>query len=1738
MNEINNPVHSNFFLERGREEYSSQKPREVNEAIFLTVSLRKKFLEFDKLFYVSSTELRTLAVENEYIQSYMAESRGGPSKLPPLPDSRSSRPTWSVTRREQTELSPSRSTSPFQSRTVTTTERVQIIQMPITLTDEQVAPARLLTLTPHGNTTQSVSSTTTTIPGECVPLIGCVTATGTPVLQGTLSCCEARHTTTIITTTTTTYRMVEISDSDSLSEDFEVLDENTLTVDVSLLTPGTSSPQSPEYMIVGKKESEAQLSPIEYKRMNVDLHLPYEGIERLPELEEKPINEMVTMYHSGYSDQSNADKDDGQFPSTFEKVSDLNKTYYKTKDGEYISSESRRDIKEESTSSEEEDIILIETGMSPMDISAIVSEEENTEEKTIISSSTKSQSYSTPEENRWVYQELNEDSEDMYTERLINIDYPSQEIYQGPLDYTEKINDIQGEPLTHHVTVYHSGRSDEPTVKPDEAHIDLADAAKTFGDKITGIFKRRPTIPDYPSSEPYDGPLADTRRREDIDSQPISNIVSVYHSGRSDIPHDKAPVIKDEVIVAKDIVYDYPRTAPYEGPLDYTERINDIEGEPLTHHVTVYHSGRSDEPTVKPDEAHIDLADAAKTFGVKITGLFKKGAAHLDYPVSEAYEGPLDYTQRISDIDGEPLTHHVTVYHSGRSDEPTVKPDEAHIDLADAAKTFGDKITGLFKRRPTIPDYPSSEPYDGPLADTRRREDIDSQPISNIVSVYHSGRSDIPHDKAPVIKDEVIVAKDIVYDYPRTAPYEGPLDYTERINDIEGEPLTHHVTVYHSGRSDEPTVKPDEAHIDLADAAKTFGVKITGLFKKGAAHLDYPVSEAYEGPLDYTQRISDIDGEPLTHHVTVYHSGRSDEPTVKPDEAHIDLADAAKTFGVKITGLFKKGAAHLDYPVSEAYEGPLDYTQRISDIDGEPLTHHVTVYHSGRSDEPTVKPDEAHIDLADAAKTFGVKITGLFKKGAAHLDYPVSEAYEGPLDYTQRISDIDGEPLTHHVTVYHSGRSDEPTVKPDEAHIDLADAAKTFGVKITGLFKKGAAHLDYPVSEAYEGPLDYTQRISDIDGEPLTHHVTVYHSGRSDEPTKGAAHLDYPVSEAYEGPLDYTERINDIEGEPLTHHVTVYHSGRSDEPTVKPDEAHIDLADAAKTFGVKITGLFKKGAAHLDYPVSEAYEGPLDYTQRISDIDGEPLTHHVTVYHSGRSDEPTVKPDEAHIDLADAAKTFGVKITGLFKKGAAHLDYPVSEAYEGPLDYTQRISDIDGEPLTHHVTVGRSDEPTVKPDEAHIDLADAAKTFGVKITGLFKKGAAHLDYPVSEAYEGPLDYTQRISDIDGEPLTHHVTVYHSGRSDVVEEKLRPSILDEFQPEHFTHTVKKQSHISDLRMGENVSQHYDEVSALKNGNMIDLDVHLSVRSPDTTKGRDFSNVIEEDLHDESPVFLCANNLERDQTPVGFSVSISARQPDNRKSSEVFSSSIRELSSDKRYHEDHSFKNERDQRRQVSPHTWTTIRERTNVTYVRKVFVERSLRSRTPLRSNFIRRVPYKSSAGFTDNASSCRSKSFDEHVMVHHPIYPPNESLYRTSTQNGGSHSSYNRMYSPVREVAAFDRTEWVNRHSSYIPPNRRSEDIFTVGTPFIMGQVERDSNGCAYLRYQNSGLQEQPPLMERLDDLPMIEEGAIECRRATVRAGLREMDAVNLVEDEEELERRHRPIRRARQRMRNYCTML
>ncbi|KHN73136.1 hypothetical protein Tcan_05823 [Toxocara canis] len=77
------------------------------------------------------------------------------------------------------------------------------------------------------------------------------------------------------------------------------------------------------------------------------------------------------------------------------------------------------------------------------------------------------------------------------------------------------------------------------------------------------------------------------------------------------------------------------------------------------------------------------------------------------------------------------------------------------------------------------------------------------------------------------------------------------------------------------------------------------------------------------------------------------------------------------------------------------------------------------------------------------------------------------------------------------------------------------------------------------------------------------------------------------------------------------------------------------------------------------------------------------------------------------------------------------------------------------------------------------------------------------------------------------------------------------------------------------------------------------------------------------------------------------------------------------------------------------------------------------------------------------------------------------------------------------------------------------------------------ARGPEFLHYQNSNL-EEIPIVSLMSDFPMIEDDAIECLHPTVQP-IRTHD---LPPGEHTRPSRSTPLRRARQRIRNYCTML
>uniref|UniRef100_A0A183CPS6 Uncharacterized protein n=1 Tax=Globodera pallida TaxID=36090 RepID=A0A183CPS6_GLOPA len=197
--------------------------------------------------------------------------------LPPRPPGGSSSglpksigaPVWSITRRERKEVTPpagrsregseEATDSVYQSRTMTSTERVQIVQMPLELSEASVEQLRMLTLSPRTEASREVCTTSTTIEAGSVPLIGGVTNNGVHLINGVYLHGESRQTTTIITTTTTSYKILE---DEASGDEFEMIDfeDKAQPSALSLEMPLRISSRTDDEFVMVKEGTESSIT--------------------------------------------------------------------------------------------------------------------------------------------------------------------------------------------------------------------------------------------------------------------------------------------------------------------------------------------------------------------------------------------------------------------------------------------------------------------------------------------------------------------------------------------------------------------------------------------------------------------------------------------------------------------------------------------------------------------------------------------------------------------------------------------------------------------------------------------------------------------------------------------------------------------------------------------------------------------------------------------------------------------------------------------------------------------------------------------------------------------------------------------------------------------------------------------------------------------------------------------------------------------------------------------------------------------------------------------------------------------------------------------------------------------------------------------------------------------------------------------------------------------------------------
>ncbi|VDN50382.1 unnamed protein product, partial [Dracunculus medinensis] len=373
-------------------------------------------------------------------------------------------PMWSVTRCERTEVPPLRdgdnTTQPYRSRTVTTTECVRIVQIPIDIGETNFS------VEPIPDKTERKISSKTIMHG--VPVVSGLTAEGGLLCNGIQTTPEMTETTTLITTTTTAYNVLEI--------DNEAPDIKTPDSAIILNTPCDQEyqerqKQNKRYVIIDKKPSPTSTGQIPGHVVKlIDIVMPGEtGGEKQEHLEK------ITKIY----DENNACEGTiASISKTYEIQNEPIERYVRTYHNRYFREEKekaetleRRKIEQQTVYSNHNtnEVRLYDDQMLPERIRLPLQQyfENNVSHGSLTRTShyTINKIQQKKESKRKNTNKKGINEADILTAAIqgpkimgnmkfgdAHMDYPVSSAYEGPLDETDRIRDIEGEPLEQHVT--------------------------------------------------------------------------------------------------------------------------------------------------------------------------------------------------------------------------------------------------------------------------------------------------------------------------------------------------------------------------------------------------------------------------------------------------------------------------------------------------------------------------------------------------------------------------------------------------------------------------------------------------------------------------------------------------------------------------------------------------------------------------------------------------------------------------------------------------------------------------------------------------------------------------------------------------------------------------------------------------------------------------------------------------------------------------------------------------------------------------------------------------------------------------------------------------------------------------------------------------------------------------------------------------------------------------------------
>uniref|UniRef100_A0AC35UAU6 FERM domain-containing protein n=1 Tax=Rhabditophanes sp. KR3021 TaxID=114890 RepID=A0AC35UAU6_9BILA len=897
------------------------------------------------------------------------------------------------------------------------------------------------------------------------------------------------------------------------------------------------------------------------------------------------------------------------------------------------------------------------------------------------------------------------------------------------------------------------------------------------------------------NKDKYEGPLEDVEKSYDLFTLPLNDHVDTYDYPKySPMKKNKKTTITNEYSNN----YGYS-TDKYDGPLENTQRTNDINDTSLADYVEHFEVPKYS--PAKPKEKSPVKSDPNQKYNLS----------------SERYEGPLEAIEKYFDMESNPINEHVESYEipkyiplkiNTKKDimkERTPSPAEGEdINYPSATVVTAAEIVVKSKKQKKSKKSEVSGNYN-----VMEQNEIDESSLTtDNLPKYEKIIINHPDEDRVIVKEDIVITQSTEEEKPSTSfvkevtIVEPEVVKKDSINEADIRKEKSNSLSRLLGRFNR-SGRRDSNHDDIVDVKKKSGT----LLSDRDSGVEDPGTDAGTLP-----RLNEEQNE------------LSEKKTKKQKKASLLCSSTGKKGSMAYLPIEQDTDNKVlkNYPTAEApYEGEVLNIGRDSDLPTNDLRQNVEVYHSGNS----VKQPSWNRAFAIFTRTKHDGIEDVINKENINKElYELDTTqYDGPFEVMNVQTQLETSPIQTYSKVYHSGQSFQKKGKKssskrqtlnaadseeDEYHPTSKEKYSSLS-RFMGLFNRPKKTETHVFSEGDSG----------LDGSNSSAEVPANYSISNKKVKKSKYDLD---PQPFTGTYENTVKINELRTAPLTESVDIQASGSLQKTGTldtsydasigsESDEEKKNTRSNTLSKFIQRFHLQKKSNGGSDNlksfekypPMTESFEGNLETVELTKTMPTTPLDTSVTLYDVPKYQAKIEKPpgclscavptrkESVHMYEVKEVTEEDPRITYhhktsieseriLYGSAAMSTDSEGSEMEETPVEEPT----VNEKPFGLKLTVQRPVIPQI--DEMAVVTPATDMTFEFKnkkkssklaclssSSSTTSKSSASVEeirpigkdeinfefYPTYDSYKGPVEQTHQNIDFETVPIREHVQLY-------------------------------------------------------------------------------------------------------------------------------------------------------------------------------------------------------------------------------------------------------------------------------------------------------------------------------------------------------------------------------------------